>query len=81
MFGVQIQKHHEVEKKDRLKHFSVIHRSELLQHNVTSQDGLKYAVLCRVLCGVPGDDPSDMDDKDCIILKVVLQENTGRSFA
>lgn len=32
------------------------------------QDGLKYAVLCRVLCGVPGDDPTDTD-KDCIILE------------
>jgi len=37
---------------------------------VKSKDGLKYAILCRVLCGVPGDDPSEIDDKDCIILKV-----------
>lgn len=61
--------------------FFVLYRTEFLQHNVTSQDGLKYAILCRVLCGVPGDDPSEIDDKDCIILKVVLQANTGRSFA
>lgn len=35
-----------------------------------SKDGLKYGILCRVLCGVPGDDSSASDDKDCIILKV-----------
>ena len=33
------------------------------------KDGLKYAILCRVLCGVPGDDSSASDDKDCVILK------------
>ncbi|CAK8985340.1 Protein mono-ADP-ribosyltransferase TIPARP (ADP-ribosyltransferase diphtheria toxin-like 14) (ARTD14) (TCDD-inducible poly [ADP-ribose] polymerase) [Durusdinium trenchii] len=37
---------------------------------VKSQEGTKYAVLCRVLCGVPGDNPEDADDKDCIILQV-----------
>lgn len=37
---------------------------------VKSKDGLKYAILCRVLCGVPGDDSSASDDKDCVILKV-----------
>eukprot|EP00913_Durusdinium_trenchii_P022503 g21140.t1 len=34
------------------------------------EEGTKYAVLCRVLCGVPGDNPEDADDKDCIILQV-----------
>lgn len=33
---------------------------------------MKYAILCRVLCGVPGDDPDD-DQKDCIIMEAALE--------
>ncbi|CAE7227802.1 Tiparp [Symbiodinium natans] len=51
---------------------------------VRSKDGIKIAILCRVLCGAPCDNPEDSEDKDCIILKVdehkrkeVLIKNTS----
>ncbi|CAE7238543.1 Tnks [Symbiodinium sp. CCMP2456] len=37
---------------------------------VRSKDGTKIAILCRVICGVPSDNPEERDGKDCIILKV-----------
>jgi len=37
---------------------------------VRSKDGTKIAILCRVICGVPSDNPEEPDGKDCIILKV-----------
>ncbi|CAE7410768.1 Tiparp [Symbiodinium pilosum] len=54
-----------------------------LKH-VRSQDGIKIGILCRVICGAPGDNPDDADDKDCIVLKIdddkrkeVLIKNTS----
>ena len=35
----------------------------------TCEDGIKIGILCRVICGAPGDNPDDADDKDCIVLK------------
>ena len=40
-----------------------------LQPPNTCEDGIKIGILCRVICGAPGDNPDDADDKDCIVLK------------